>query len=173
MEQTVIQIDFWVGVITLLGFLFAIASAWTSLTKDVGNIKDQLKDIKGEVKEMSNRIGGHDCQIVELQAKYGVSKSPMTPNEKGDNLLEESGFKDAYKRIKVGIFDELDKNEIRTLYDAQKESEKILFEMKNDPVFDKLKNYSVNHPEEPLELIFAIASWVIRDDYSKERGIFS
>ena len=61
----------------------------------------------------------------------------------------------------------MDSYNLRTLYDYEKGSERALEQLKNSPSMDKIKNHSVNNPSEPLELVFKIASWVVRDDYDK------
>lgn len=59
----------------------------------------------------------------------------------------------------------------RTLYDYEQIAQKVLEELKDSPLMDCLKDYSVNRPAESLELIFKVASWVIRDDYAREHPI--
>jgi hypothetical protein len=41
----------------------------------------------------------------------------------------------------------------------------------NEPIMDRVKDYVVDHEDEPLTLIFQIASWVVRDDYAKEHPL--
>lgn len=68
--------------------------------------------------------------------------------------------------IKQKIFDQMDKMNLRTPYDYEAGASKALVLLSNDPCMDSVKNYVVNNPQEKLELIYGIASWVIRDDYT-------
>ncbi len=103
---------------------------------------------------------------------YGSAGSPMTPTKKGETLLEESGFnKKVYPELQKEIFTIMDGKGLRTLYDFEKGAEDTLNELKNNPTMDCLKEYSVNHPNESLELIFKVGSWLIRDKYAEHKEI--
>lgn len=131
------------------------------------DMEKNIIEIKTDVKKIFDSLGGHDREIVGLKVKvYGSPGSPMQPNEKGIKLLTDSGFNEIYPKIKDEVFSILDKEKTRTLYDAEKNTIVALEKLSVDPAFDKIKNYAVNNIDEPLELIFTIASWIIRDDYA-------
>lgn len=135
----------------------------------IKRIDENIKDIKGDCRSIWEILSKHGENIrgLMVHTKYGFSNSPTVPNELGKKLLEDSGFDETYLKIKNEIFALMDSYNLRTLYDYEKGSEKALEQLKNSPSMDKIKNHSVNNPSEPLELIFKIASWVIRDDYDK------
>lgn len=59
---------------------------------------------------------------------------------------------------------------LRTLYDYEKGAVDALKKLQIDPDIDPLKNHAVSNPDHPLELIYMIASWVIRDDYEEYKN---
>jgi len=135
------------------------------IDKDVDKIKSSLKDIVG-------RLSGHDVDIAGMKVRvYGSPGSPMQPNDQGKKLLTDSGFYQAYPLIKNDLFALMDKLETKTLYDAEKNAEKCLQQLSNQNEFRGMKDYAVNHPDESLDLIFKVASWIIRDDYASAKGI--
>lgn len=136
--------------------------------------KAELTDLHNATKEVQMYLEKDDAFTPQhsLEQKtifdmYGVHHSPMQPNDKGLELLEKSGFNKAYPQIKDKIFDYMDKMNLRTAYDYEAGASKALILLSNDPCMDSIKDYAVNNPDEKLELIFGIASWIIRDDYGK------
>lgn len=134
----------------------------------VRRIDNNINDIKGDCKSIWAILSKHgeDIKGLMVYTKYGYSNSPTTPNELGQQLLKKSGFTEIYPELKQEIFGLMDSWNLRTLYDYEKGAEKALNQLKDNPLMDKLKNHSVNNAHEPLELIFSIASWIIRDDYN-------
>lgn len=146
---------------------------WNYLLKD---LKEEVTDLHNATKEIQHILQTdngksfvHELNQKPLYASYGKSNSPSVPNDKGEALLKNSKFYDQYSLIKDKLFILMDTMNLRTLYDYELGSIKALEQLEASPEFDPLKDYAVNHPEEPLELIFKVASWVIRDDYSKYR----
>lgn len=169
--------------------LFALILCFQNLRQE---IKDDLNNLREETKKGSNKLR-EDLNIIrnalaEIQKylmenfnflplhkiaadKYGVENSPMRPNDEGQRLLKESGFNELYPKVKENLFTELDGMKTRTLYDAEENAKTALNKLSRDPLFDDVKHYAVNHHHEPLELIFTVGAWIIRDDYGKEKGI--
>jgi|SRR6266498_785091 len=139
----------------------------------VKTVEKDIDEVKTSLRSISEDINSHTTKITVLETQYGESNSPTVPNPKGRRLLEESGFDSLYPSLKPKLFGLMDKMNLRTLYDYEKGAEKALKELKNDPIIDPLKNYAVNNPQEPLELIFTVAAWVIRDDYEETKKIAS
>ncbi|MFH1078381.1 MAG: hypothetical protein V1745_03855 [Patescibacteria group bacterium] len=150
-------------------FLGLLAIVWKGKSEISESIEKSLGPFRDEMRVFSDRICNHDQEIGELRGKYGQSHSPMKPNEMGTRLLEDSSFNLLYPKVKDRIFKTLDGMGTRTEYDAEKNARVALKQFENDPVMDDVKEYVVNHPEEPLELIYMVASWVIREDYWKGR----
>ncbi len=138
----------------------------------VQHLAKSMDEVKKCIDDFRTSIATHGANISALQihTKYGVNDSPTLPNEKGKKLLQDSGFNGVYSNMKNQIFSLMDSSDVRTLYDYEKGAEKALEQLKNNPSMDSLKEYAVNHPDESLELIFKIASWIIRDDYAEHKN---
>lgn len=136
------------------------------------NLQKDVEKIWNEISKHKNGLSKHGEDIEGLKGYigYGISKSPTIPSEKGKKFLEEAGFYKIYPELKERIFKLMDSFRPRTLYDYEKGAEESLKQLQEDPLIDDLKNYAVNHPDESLELIFKVASWVIRDDYEKYKS---
>jgi len=162
---------FIIFIFVLVGGLMAVV--WRGKKEIFDSIENALKPFKQSIEssivDLGERISTHDKDIGRLEGKYGKPGSPMNPSPEGERLLEESGFKKMYPVNKNRIFDIMDKKGTRTLYDAEENARLALEELKSDTIIDPIKDYAVNHPKEPLDLIFTVASWVIRDDYWKNK----
>ncbi len=137
----------------------------------VKRIDKTINDISGDCKSIWEILSRHgeDIKGLVVHTKYGYSSSPTVPNDLGKELLEKSGFNEIYPKLKDEIFTLIDVKNPRTLYDYEEHAKQALLDLKSNPLIDKLKDYAVNNPREPLKLIFKVASWVIRDDYKKHK----
>lgn len=137
----------------------------------VSHLAKSMDEVKKCIDDFRTSIATQGANITALQVhtKYGISNSPTIPNDKGKRLLQDSGFNSFYSQMKPQIFSLMDSLNLRTLYDFEQGAEKVLEQLKDNPAMDLLKQHAVNTPDEPLELIFRIASWVIRDDYAKHK----
>lgn len=137
-----------------------------------GEFRDLRNDLKDFEKDMNCKLSEHDKDIAGLKVRaYGTPGSPMKLTEIGKELLEDSGFNLLYPKIKADLFSIMDDLKTNTLYDAEKNAYSALCRLKSCDEFIDVKYHAVNNPDEPLELIFTVASWIIRDDYAMERGI--
>jgi hypothetical protein len=163
--------------LVLVASVFSIAY-WKIIVqpdrREFSKAKQELTDLHNAAKELQMHLEKdisftpqHSLEQKTIFEQYGVHGSPMRPSDKGRKLLEDSGFNDVYPQIKDKIFEQMDKMKLRTAYDYEAGASRALLHLSNDPLIDRLKDYAVNHPEESLELIFGVASWVIRDDYAK------
>lgn len=166
----VIQIGTTESLLGIAVILVGAGAAWGTLKNSVKNIAASVQKIERSVEKMQGSMTTHDVDIRWLKdTKYGVSKSPTVPSEDGKKLLEVSGFNAQYPDLKGKLFKLMDEQKPRTLYDYEVDAFEALQAVKDDPLIDPLKDYVVNHPDAPLELIFRIASWVVRDDYAASR----
>lgn len=131
------------------------------------NIQKSIDDFRTSI-----ATHGSDIKALQIHTRYGVNNSPTTPNANGEKLLTDAGFyKTVFPALEKEIFTLMDSEGLRTLYDYEKGAEKVLDRLKNNPAMDCLKEHAVNHPDESLELIFKIASWIIRDKYAEYKAI--
>lgn len=135
----------------------------------VAGLEKTMIEVKGDIKDMKTLLYSHGKEIVGLQVhtKYGTSNSPTVPSDLGKKLLKDSGFDAQYPLLKDKLFTLMDTMSLRTPYDYEVGSLKALNNLINDPLIDPLKNHALSNPDESLELIFKVASWVIRDDYAE------
>jgi hypothetical protein len=168
-NQHVIQVGLTQSLIGIGLIILSIGVAWGTLKTSVKNIGTDLKEVKKDVKDLRDSIGSHSTEIVALKVhtKYGMSNSPLTPNEKGKKLLEDSKFNQQYPKLKSKIFKLMDKRSPRTLYDYESTALLALKELKDDPLIDPIKDFAVNNPQVPLDDVLLVGSWIVRDDYAK------
>ena len=142
---------------------------------DIGELKQEVADLHHATKEIQKYIEDNDetwspqhrLGINPAFSVYGQINSPVRPNLKGEGLLARSGFYEQYPKLKSELFRAMQRMGPRTLYDYERTARRALRQLQDEPVFDPLKDYAVNHPEEPLSLIFTVASWIIRDEYAR------
>lgn len=141
----------------------------------VQSIEKSIEELKGIIQSLSGSVGSHETHIAVMKSQlkiYGIANSPMVPTDKGNKLLEESKFNQQYPLIRDRVFAYLEAKNTRTLYDFEIVAKQALENFQSDPAIDPIKDFVVNHPTDySLDLIFNVASWVIRDDYAREKGI--
>jgi len=164
------------GYIGLGTILLGMGIAWGTLKTSVKGIGESVKKIESKVDKIESELDGvrdvlaeHKADITGLKVhtQYGVSNSPTIPSPEGKRVLRESGFNRQYPLLQEKILALMDKRKPRTLYDYEHGAFEALGELRNDPLMDPLKDYAVNHPGESLDIIFRIASWIVRDDYAR------
>jgi len=149
--------------------------------KDFNRIEKELKEKRDSKlckaihqttdEKVIRRINELDVKITKdflarLDLNLGFKKSPSQPNEAGKKLLQESGWNKIYRDIKEEVFNWIDKENPKTLYDAEKSAFYVLYVNQDDERFNGLKEYVINNTEEmELDSIFLVASWIIRDEY--------
>lgn len=145
------------------------------MKSDIADLKYEVTDLHHATREIQKYIEDND-ETWNPQHRlgtnpiffcYGQTNSPIRPNTKGEKLLTNAGFYEQYPLFKNELFKAMDAMKLRTLYDYEKGAKRALRQLQDDPHFDPIKNYVVNHPNEPLALIFTVASWIIRDDYER------
>ncbi len=142
--------------------------AITEIKSDIKDVRLEVKDIRLDIKDIRSCLTTHTVDIagLKMHTRYGVAQSPTVPNETGKKLLEESGFEKVYPSLRPKLFKLMESKKLRTRYDYEKGAGIAMKELQDDPLMDPLKEYALSHPDEPLELIFQVASWVVRDDYA-------
>ncbi|MGC1177280.1 MAG: hypothetical protein WA843_04380 [Candidatus Saccharimonadales bacterium] len=140
----------------------------------VKTIEATLRKIEKSINVISSNMTAQEVDIMGLKVhtKYGITNSPTIPGKEGSRLLAQSGFEAQYPELENKIFTIMDRKKPRTLYDYEIGAFEALTQLKDDPLMDPLKDHAVNHPGESLDLIFRVASWVVRDKYAtyKELG---
>lgn len=144
----------------------------------MNHVNDKINSMSGVIdtvhttlNDFRTSIATHGATIGALQVhtRYGISNSPTVPNDMGKKILKDSGFEMQYPLLKEKIFTLMDDMNLRTMYDYENAAFEVLKQLKDDIEMDPIKDYSVNNPGYPLELMFKVASWVIRDEYNEYR----
>jgi uncharacterized protein (UPF0335 family) len=145
----------------------------TVLKTDVSMLKTDVYVLKTDMSAMKMDVATlkMDMSALKTYVGYNIRHSPNVPSEKGKKLLEESGFNELYPRLRQKVFLFIEKKNPQTLYDYEKEAENALRSLIDDPLIYRLKDYVIEHEDQPLVLIFEIASWIVRDDYLKEHPL--
>jgi hypothetical protein len=178
--STLTKIGNWIATLLLGNTRELIVRIDERLTGFIGEMtefktetKEELKEIRGTLKEHGEKIAslGEKVTALMVYTGYNVRNSPNVPSEKGRALLRESGFNEVYPQLKERIFASMRSKMPKTLYDCEKGAEESLGSLRDDPLMYRLKDYVVEHEDQPLVLIFEVASWVVRDDYLKEHPL--
>jgi len=167
--STIQKIGGWISTL-LLGNTKEIIIRTDERVQGLMKATDELRQSVDNLR-MSISDHGSDIKALKVHTRYGVSHSPTVPNDSGKKLLTDAGFFSQYPEIKNEIFALMDAMNLRTLYDYEHGAVEALEKLENHPAMDLLKDYAVNNPDQPLELIFKVASWVIRDEYAEYKKI--
>jgi hypothetical protein len=166
------------GPAIIVGAMYSLA-AWKFFLKgilqDMKYMKYEITDLHHATREIQKYLEDDDAGWTPQHRlgtnptfpTYGTASNPAVPNIKGAKLLEDSKFNEQYPKCKDKLFASMDGMRLRTLYDYEKGAVRALRRLRDDPLFDPIKEHSVNHPNEPLSVIFTVASWIIRDDYGE------
>lgn len=173
METQTLQftMDLWQFFIAILVFVGTIGIAWGTLKTKVQNLEKDSKDLKENLQRMESKIENGFTEVRSnilnvLQAKtLGNATSPYKPSEEGEKLLKESGWNEIYPQIKKEIFQIMESIQPKTLYDVEKSAFYALDKIKDQRVFDPIKNYTVHNPKYSFDAALLVGSWIIREEY--------
>jgi|GEM_PF-2184406 hypothetical protein len=160
-----------VGFFAWAGWIFFLKD----MKREIGDIKCEVTDLHHATKEIQKYIEDRDGEWTPQHrlgpnptfSAYGRANSPAVPNTEGEKLLHESQFVEQYPKFKDDLFNAMDAMGLRVAYDYERGAKRALRQLQDDPRFDPIKEYVVGHPDITLSVIFAVAAWVIRDDYAK------
>ena len=134
-------------------------------------ISSAVDGVQRTIDDFRTSIATHGANITALQihTKYGINNSPTVPNENGTKLLKDSHFEEQYPKFKEKLFILMDTMNLRTPYDYENGAIDALKKLQSDSLFDPIKDYVVSNPDTSLELIFKVASWIIREEYQQHK----
>lgn len=137
--------------------------------------------LEGKINKMSGKVEETRGSVVEIQDTFERMGYPMKRiiqatgfinlTEYGKQLVDESGFNKILQDNQYLILGWIKEENLKTQYDVQEISRKILLEHKDDTVFESLKNYTYQHGETSLEQILRAGSIVVRDEIIKELNL--
>lgn len=154
-----------VGVVgTLLLFIFHI-----------GKYKEKIDKISTDHQSLTKKIEIAEKNIASIQQwcaqadpKGGNlvvhSASPLTLTLYAQQLLEEIKFQNFFETIKNELVKKLDNLNLKTRYDVQEQSQKIMEQLRNDDTFIPLKTVTYDKGKNYDHILLA-ASIILRDHY--------
>lgn len=161
MDEILIRINwiYFLGIITsLIGIAWYTGGRFSKIETLIESIKERLSGLEDRFNK-------------KIEAELGRVHSPIRPNEKGKEILKIVKWDEIYIDLKKDIFSNIDLIEPTNLYDVEKVVRDVIWEMRNLDEMKAFKIYAVNNPEFPLKILTTLASWLVRDDYAKEKEI--
>lgn len=139
--------------------------------KDVDNIKSDIEKIQPDLQDVREKVSGLSSVVELLRGqKYSESHSPVSLNQKGRELFDESGIKSMIDREKVLLCDNIKKKNPQTAYDVQEYSRIAMLRLIDDPNTSKqLKEKAYQLGVDVVDILF-VGSFYLRDLALKECG---
>ena len=173
MENETIQINFGAMecIISSLIFLATLFSAWYSLKYQVKGLDKNIEEMKNDVKTMTNGIAKHDKQIGIMKFKMdeiwkermAVSASPMTLNERGKKVLEESEIREVVNKRLDEFYHKIKEKGPENAYQIQVESEKLMYKLKDETKMKDILEESAFRVGTDIDSILFVGSLYLRD----------
>jgi len=179
--------ELFISTITCVGL---IGIAWGTLRTKVNKLDKDFDKLENKFTAFENRL---ENKFIAFEDKFenrfekfiekvekiinnkknilGEPGSPMQPNEQGRKVLEDSGFNKIYPKIKIKLFEVIEKKSPKSLYDVEEYAYSAISSVQDEDIMLPIKEYAVNNPEYGLSGVKLAASWVIRDDYAKNKNI--
>lgn len=136
------------AILGIAAILIAAGGAWGSLKSLVKDIKNTLDNtVKPDLKDVRERFGIVEDRVDTIwKDKFAPSNSPRQLNDKGENILKNSGIKEIIEEKKVILLEEVKKKKPKTAYDAELIIHSIVSELpKHCPdMTDRLKEGAFN-----------------------------
>jgi hypothetical protein len=114
---------------------------------------------------LSTLEGGFNAGVASITKR----ESPISLNDKGIELLENSGAKEFVDNNKTVLIEKIKVLGHGTAYDIQENARKSVMEMEKDSTFNPLKKYAFDKGTD-LSLITVAASLYLRDIALPEFG---
>jgi len=187
MELTTLQFNIGLieSIIGIIVFVVAIGITWGTLKtkvchleKDTCKVREKIdkfvtkEDFKELKKDFRFLFDGFEKAVnTKISMNFGEANSPYKPNKDGIEILKNSNFNEVYEGLKEKIFAFIDEKNPKGLYDIEQYAYSALSSLENDDKMTILKKYIVNNPKYSLSLIKLLGSWIIRDDYVREKDI--
>jgi hypothetical protein len=110
---------------------------------------------EGTLAEWTKIVGSEMCII----------KSPQQLNERGEQLLNNSGIKKAIDQNLKMLLEKLERKKPQNLLDVEKYALYILRDEEDESVTNTLKNYLYNNPNETFNTVLFVGSVYFRNLY--------
>lgn len=173
--------DYWVLIAAAGTFIFfSIKGCW-KLTKkiskidgldtDMNVIKRDVATIKGKISTVEKLLKNIlNSNMTPTATGLMQSNSPLQLTEKGNNLLEDCGFKEIYQTNKESILSLVKRQNPKLKYEAQETSMSVIMDISNEEFMSPIKKYSFEHGLNLIDVL-KVSSIFLRDEIIKELEI--
>jgi hypothetical protein len=171
-----------VGVASVVGFFIAISKGGFRFLRNISNMThsvnshmhktsafmdEVLPDILSGFEENSLIKKGTLAEWMKVRTRnLTVTHSPVSLNEKGAKLMQDSGMKNVIDEniaLFVAQIEESEQN--KTPLDVEKLAFYVLKKRENDDCMNIVKNYLYNNPKEEIDTLIFLGGIYLRDKY--------
>ena len=160
-------------ILTVIVTLVTVGIAWGTLKGLVQGIKDTLdKDVKPDLKNVRERFSIVEDRVDTIwKDRLAPAHSPRQLNEKGRNVLENSGIKKIIDEKKDILLDKIKKRKPKTAYDAEIVIDDVVSNLlKHCPdMTDRLKKGAFNVGQS-IDVVLFVGSIYLRNLIFKDLG---
>ena len=174
-NNTLITIIFFVANLLIAGLVGFLSAVFTigQYKQKVDTINDDVKDIKGEIKEIRDKAVACETSLKEREP-LTKRRSPSTLTDNGKKVLEDSGGKKFVDDKFTDLCDTVEKQNPKTAYDIQELSKtaisSVVLSVKDTDEFTTIKNYlfKAGFQIEDIEEVLAI---YLRDKILEKKNL--
>jgi len=146
--------------------LFAALYKLGRYTQIVDDLKNEVSSLKSEFKELSKDLNTCSTKLEERTSRgadaYTKRKSPISLNEKGEELLKRSGIDKFVLENQSDLVGKIKEKTPKTAYDVQVFSKNIVEAIYTDDKFNPFKDFAFKEGLD-IEVIFTVMSLYLRD----------
>ena len=136
------------------------------LEKDVEKLTAKAETVRSDVDKMITAVGSLEKNIDKLSG-FSQSHSPISLTEKGQKVIDDSGFSQIFENVKEDLLKDLEKQNPRSQYDAQEKARMMLGSMTDDKRFRSVEKWAYENGEDFAQILRAGAI-PLRDYYFKK-----
>lgn len=133
------------------------------LEKDVEKVYSKVDTLRSDVDKMTAAVGSLEKSVDKLSG-YSQSHSPIRLTDKGQRVIDDSGFSQIFSNIKDDLLKDLEDQAPRSQYDAQEKARMMLSSMTDDKRFRSVEKWAYENGEDFAQILRAGAI-PLRDYY--------
>ena len=134
------------------------------------NLDKAVNMLKHNTQIISNALIGSDVEFDHGRLR---SCSPLQLTEKGEEFLDEIGFKTLFEHNSEDFLNFIKNENPQTDYDIENASIKSVFFLFDNPYFKDVKEYLYNNPKEDKKELMNVAGIYVRDHYLERKDVSS
>ncbi|MEK7646449.1 MAG: hypothetical protein AAB381_02030 [Patescibacteria group bacterium] len=173
MSTPVIQIGHMEAFVGIVVFLVGLVISWGTLRAKLDHVASTLKDkIEPDLMDVREKFTTVKDRVETLwQDRFAPSRSPRQLNERGENVLRESGITHILSRIRLQLLDEIKTKNPANAYDAEQVVLEVVSDItKHHPeVLDELKNGAFRVGEN-IDTVLLVGGIHLRNEIFPELG---